>query len=134
MKTGRTRALLQLGGALTVALSLVVAAASPASAQVTLSPSSGPPGSKVTASGSSTSPTASCKTVDVYFGATKHSDGHVVSRGTKVASGNCDTAGRYSVPFSVPTNAAKGATQVLVAGKDAAGGSVSEETANFTVT
>lgn len=134
MRTTRTRTLLQLAGALAVALSTVVAAAAPAGAAVTLTPSSGPPGSRVVASGSSTSPTASCKTVDVSFGATRHSDGHVVSRGTKVAAANCDNAGKYSVPFTVPSSAAKGDTQVLVTGKDAAGGSVSEETAAFKVT
>lgn len=137
MKTmfSRTRTLRQLGGALTAGLAMVVVTALPAGAAVTLTPSSGPPGTQVTASGSSTkSPGGVCKSVDVYFGATRHSDGHVVSKGTQVASGVCDGGGRYSVPFTVPGNAAKGQKQVLVAGKDAKGQSVSEEVATFTVT
>ena len=133
--TSRTHSWFQIGSVLTAAASIVVATALPAAATVTLSPSSGPPGTAVTASGSSTSSkTGVCKTVDVYFGATQHSDGHVVAKGTKVASSACDTVGKYSVPFRVPDNARKGDTQVLVVGKDAGDRSVSEEAAKFTVT
>ena len=134
MKPGQR--LLQFGGALIVVLNLVVAMALPAEAAVTLAPSSGPPGTRVTASGSSTNTStgASCKTVDVYFGATQHSDGHVVAKGTQVSSTNCDGGGRYSAQFTVPQNAPKGASQVLLEGKDSSGQTVSDESATFTVT
>lgn len=132
--TTGARLRLQLGAALIVVVSLMVATALPAAAAVTLNPTSGPPGTEVTASGSSASPAAGvCNTVDVYFGATQHSDGHVVSQGTQVASGDCDGVGSYSVPFAVPNDAAKGETQVLVVGRNGDGRTVSEESARFTV-
>lgn len=125
----------RFGSILTAAASIVLATALPAAATVTLNPASGPPGTEVTASGASTSSTVGvCKTVDVYFGATQHSDGHVVAQGTKVASGLCDTAGTYAVRFQVPGNARRGDTQVLVVGKDTGDRKVSEESAKFTVT
>lgn len=129
------RMLFRLGGALTGVMALVVTTALPAAAELTLTPSSGPHGTEVTASGSSTKPGGlSCRTVEVFFDATRHSDGHVVNQGTRVASDTCDIAGRYSVSFTVPGNTARGPKQVLVAGKDAIGQLVSEEVAVFTVT
>jgi hypothetical protein len=73
-------------------VAVVVAAAAPAVAEVVLSASSGAPGDRVVARGTASADSRSCRGVEVRFGATQHSDGHVVALGEQVAEGRCDSA------------------------------------------
>jgi hypothetical protein len=129
MNSGRRRAFLQFGGTLAAALSIVAATALPAQA-MTLSPSSGPPGTKVNIKGKpyDSSSNTNCKTVDVYWDGHEDNNGKVM--GTKVQSAPCDASGNYSVDFNVPNGAAKGAHNVVV---ESLGGGDNEEQ-QFTVT
>lgn len=87
----------------------------------------------VTASGSPSTVRASCKTVHIYFGATKDSKREDHLRWQEVASGTRDAQGTFSVPFKVPDKAPKGTT-LIMAERYASGRSLTQETTEFTVT
>lgn len=122
---------------LTLTVLVMGASISPASAAVTISPTSGPPGTNATATGLSSDLGEDCATVHVYFDPTRNSQGKVTSEGKLVGKGPCDDgSGNFNVPFTVPRNASRGNHVVLVEGYDSAERDLHDgmQTLSFTVT